>query len=180
MLKLYRQRLRKCRSVKEIKYSFRQTINLLCVIKKMEESLSTCIFFVVAFNLILSFNSLSYGLGYYSTKVSITVAVMFRLLSNQMSFIFICSTASDVINEIRNLKTAFHIALCSLKQNELILSTLFQKLVVFDSVSLTGWKMFNLSKKLILSALGSILAYGLLVLQTSNSENPIDSQEKRI
>ncbi|GFS77521.1 uncharacterized protein NPIL_478871 [Nephila pilipes] len=141
----------------------------------MEESLSICIFFVVAFNLILSFTTLSYGLGYYNMETSLTAGVVAWLFTNQMSFILICWTASDVITEIRNLKTTFHIVLCNLKQNESILITFFQKLVVLDSVSLTGWKMFSLSKKLILTAYGSILTYGLLVLQTFNFENPRDS-----
>ncbi|GFQ63846.1 uncharacterized protein TNCT_195451 [Trichonephila clavata] len=172
MLKLCHQRLKKCRSFEEIEHIFQQATDLMFVIKKTEDSLSVCAFFVIAFNLILSFTSLYYGLGYYVTRASITAGVVAWLFSNQMSFIIICLTASNVLNEVMDLKTAFQIILCNFNQSESTLNMFFQRLAVLDSVSLTGWKMFNLSKGLILSAFGSILTYGLLVLQTLNYKDP--------
>ncbi|GFU71692.1 uncharacterized protein TNCV_3036321 [Trichonephila clavipes] len=172
MLKLCHQRLKRCRTFKETEYIFQQALDLMFVIKKTEESLSVCAFFVIAFNLILSFTSLSYGLGYYVTRISISAGVVAWLFINQMSFIIICWTASNVLNGVMDLKTTFQIILCNFNQSESILNMFFQKLAVLDSVSLTGWKMFNLSKDLILTAFGSILTYGLLVLQTLNYKDP--------
>ncbi|GFS77519.1 uncharacterized protein NPIL_478861 [Nephila pilipes] len=172
MIRLCHQRLKKCHTFDEMDHVFQQAIDLIFVIKKVEESLSICVFFVIAFNLILSFTSLSYGLGYYITRTSITAGVVAWLLINQLSFILICWTASNVTDEVINLKTSFQILLCSLKHSESILNMFFQRLAVLDSVSLTGWKMFSLSKGLILSAFGSILTYGLLVLQTLNYKDP--------
>ncbi|GFY51264.1 uncharacterized protein TNIN_386071 [Trichonephila inaurata madagascariensis] len=172
MLRLCHQRLKKCRTFEETEHVFQQALDLLFLIKKTEESMSVCAFFVITFNLILSFTSLSYGLGYYVTRISISAGVVAWLFSNQISFIIICWTASNVLNGVMDLKATFQITLCNFNQSESILNMLFQKLAVLDTVSLTGWKMFNLSKGLILTAFGSILTYGLLVLQTLNYKDP--------
>lgn len=39
-----------------------------------------------------------------------------------------------------------------------------------DETILTGWQMFDFSKSLILTADGSILTYGLFILQVKHSE----------
>ncbi|GIY32334.1 uncharacterized protein CEXT_461711 [Caerostris extrusa] len=89
-------------------------------------------------------------------------------ISNQISFIMIVWMASNVKNESKNLKTTFQLVLAELETCEKSLTFLLEKIAIFDSVSLTGWKMFEFSRHTILSATGMILTYGLLVLQTDN------------
>ncbi|GBN75537.1 hypothetical protein AVEN_110549-1 [Araneus ventricosus] len=175
MLSLCTKRLFRCRSLDELEYVFQQAMGLFFVIKKLEASFSVCVFFVAAFNLTLAFTCFAYGLGYYETRNSVTAGVVAWLFGNKLSFIFISWTAANVMKELQNLKTTFQVALSNLERNVATL-IFYQKLSVFDAVSLTGWEMFHLSKGLILTTFSCILTYGLLLFQTLNYEDP-DEQD---
>ncbi|GIY99748.1 uncharacterized protein CEXT_48881 [Caerostris extrusa] len=100
--------------------------------------------------------------------MSASAGVMSWFISNKISFIIIVWMASNVKNESKKLKMSFQLALVNLKISENAKTLFLEKVAIFDSVSLTGWKMFEFSKHNILSATGMILTYGLLVLQTEN------------
>ncbi|KAF8763192.1 hypothetical protein HNY73_021397 [Argiope bruennichi] len=176
MLALCTKRMLKCHSLDGLEDVYQQAMKLFFLIKKLEDSFSICVFFVTAFNLTLAFTSFAYGLGYYAMRSSITAGVMAWFVGNKISFIFISWTAAEVMDELLKLKTNFQVLLSSLKPIE-ISNIFYQKLSVFDAVSLTGWKMFHLSKGLILTAFGCILTYGLLILQTLNYEDPREEED---
>ncbi|GFY73136.1 uncharacterized protein TNIN_196161 [Trichonephila inaurata madagascariensis] len=160
--------LQKCGSLEKASHVFQESMKLFFVIEKLENAMSICVFFVVALNLALSFTSFAYSLGYYDMSTSASSGVLSWFLSNQISFIFIVWTASSVVNESKKLKITFQLVLINLELSDQISILFLQKVNMFDSISLTGWKMFEFSKGLILSATGVILTYGLLVLQTDN------------
>ncbi|GFS78463.1 uncharacterized protein NPIL_555861 [Nephila pilipes] len=160
--------LLKCRSMEKVNLIFLESMKLFFVIGKVEKAMSVCVFFVVALNLSLSFTSFAYSLGYYDMSTSASSGVLSWFLSNQISFMFIVWSASNVVHESKKLKTTFQLVLNDLELNEQTSMLFLQKVSIFDSVSLTGWNMFEFSKGLILSATGVILTYGLLVLQTEN------------
>ncbi|KAF8763761.1 hypothetical protein HNY73_021906 [Argiope bruennichi] len=116
----------------------------------------------------MSFTSFAYSLGYYDVSTSASAGVVSWFFSSQASFILVVWTASDVKKESQTLKTTFQLTLSGMKVSEPTSILFLQKIAIFDTVSLTGWKMFEFSKGLILTAAGSILTYGLLVLQTEN------------
>ncbi|GIY49762.1 uncharacterized protein CEXT_734071 [Caerostris extrusa] len=129
---------------------------------------SICVFPVVALNLGLSFTSFAYTLGYYNVSTSATAGVVLWFISTQACFISIVWVASDVKNKSKDLKKAFQLALIELEASEQTSVLYFQKIKILDSVSLTGWKMFEFTRGLILSVAGMILSYGILILQTEN------------
>lgn len=145
------------------------SIKVSYLIHKTEEAFSKIIFFVVTLNLMLSFTSIAYALGYYETTHSATSGVLSWFIANQASFILIVWAASDVKNEASKLKRQFHLALCDAEQDGLNMDRFFYNIRILDSIALTGWQMFDFSKGLILTAAGNILTYGLLILQTEKS-----------
>lgn len=164
--------LKKCSSFETVDHIFRKSIQLFQVIERIEESLSVCIFFVVSLNLALSFTSFAYVMGYYEMTTSATSGVLAWFFSNQLSFVLIVWTASDVKNEFMRLKRSFQLVLSSFEKNEAFTNLFFQKICIFDSVTLTGWQMFEFNHSLIISASASILTYGLLLLQAEKYISP--------
>ncbi|GFT17818.1 uncharacterized protein TNCV_2588901 [Trichonephila clavipes] len=160
--------LLKCQSLERIILLYQDAMKLFFVIEKVENSMSTCMFFVVALNLALSFTSFAYGLGYYEMSRSASSGVLSWFLSNQVSFLLIVLMASSVVYKCKTLKSSFDIVLTSMELSDQTSMLFLQKVNIFDSISLTGWRMFEFSKGLILSATGAILTYGLLLLQTDN------------
>ncbi|GBM28763.1 hypothetical protein AVEN_177979-1 [Araneus ventricosus] len=160
--------LKRCDCLPNVSVVFDYALKVFFVIEKAEEALSVCIFFVVALNLGLSFTSFAYSLGYYDVSTSASSGVVCWFFSSQASFILIVWTASNVKKESQTLKKTFQLVLSDMKISQSTATLFLQKIAIFDSVSLTGWKMFEFSKGLILTAAGTILTYGLLVLQTEN------------
>ncbi|KAF8763754.1 hypothetical protein HNY73_021899 [Argiope bruennichi] len=170
MLARITKSLKKCHSLENAKLAYHRATELFLVISKVEDALSVCIFFVISFNVLLTFVCFAYGLGYYNWSKAGSANVIGWFFSNQTSFISIVCSASGVKAESARLKMTFQAVLSGLKQEKDV-SPLLVKIEVFDSVSLTAWKMFEFSKGFILSTYGIILTYGLLALQSEKYAN---------
>ncbi|GBM25546.1 hypothetical protein AVEN_272543-1 [Araneus ventricosus] len=162
--------LKKCRSLENIKLAYNRATELFLVIIEAEDAFSVCIFFVISVNVLLTFICFAYGLGYYTWSNAVSANVIGWFLSNQASFLSIVCAASGVKTESARLKMTFQAVLSGWKQEEAV-STLLVKIEIFDSVSLTAWKVFEFSKGFILRTYGIILTYGLLALQTEKYSN---------
>ncbi|GBM25553.1 hypothetical protein AVEN_272548-1 [Araneus ventricosus] len=155
--------LQKSHSEETIELAFQKAIQLFLVVTETEDYLSVCMFFVISLNVALMFTSFAYSLGYFEMNSSATANVLGCVFINQISFLRVIWTASKVKNEINSLKTTIQTVILRKKTGMVFL---LLKIGIFDSASLTAWKMFEFSRGLILSTYGMIFAYGLLILQT--------------
>ena len=163
-----------------IESNFRLISEVFHFINKLEHSLSLCIFFVMALNLMLSFTSFAYFLGYYERNSSATSGIIAWFTGNVASFVAVVWWASKVNSKSTNLRRAFLSTIsCSMRKtsdDSKYFLLMYFKCMQFDNIHLTGWQMFNFSREIILHAGGTILTYGLLILQTRITE---DSSETR-
>lgn len=158
--------LKKCYNIDKMEKILKNAMQIFRLIEMMEEAFSMCLFFVISLNLTICFTSFAYALGYYAISPSATVGVVAWFTSNAMSFIFIVWTASTVNSESKSLKRSFIAVLARFEKNSMVTFPIIFRLMQFDNVLLTGWQMFDFSRSLILIAAGTILTYGLLILQT--------------
>lgn len=149
---------------------FYYSCRISTLIEKMEEAMSVCIFFVIILNLTICFTSFAYMLGYYEKSPSTSVGVVTWFICNAASFLSIVWMASNVNNESRNLKRTFMKILHSFEESETIPNAICMRISQIDATALSGWQMFDFSKSLILTAAGTILTYGLLILQVKPSK----------
>lgn len=172
--------LKKSRSLDiQVGKLFELTTHIFSIIDKMEDSLSVCIFLVVTLNLTNCFTSFAYVLGYYSISPSATVGVVVLFICSSSCFIIIVWVASDVNNGSKDAKKAFLLALSRVERGEnQTPSNTLMRLLQFDVTVLTGWQMFDFSRSLILAASGTILTYGLLILQTRLSSTHAELTSK--
>lgn len=175
MLKFCGIRLKKYRHLPlKIYQIFDYSLRISSLIEKMEEAMSVCIFFVITLNLTICFTSFAYMLGYYAISPSASVGVAAWFICSAASFSSIVWMASNINNESRNLKRTFMKILFRFEDNETISPAICVRVSQLDTAVLTGWQMFEFSKSLILTAAGTILTYGLLILQTRPSQETSD------
>lgn len=174
--------LKTLQNCKEFDSTMQKICNILTeifyFIDAIEDALSSCIFFVISQNLILSFTSFAYFMGYYDMTLSATTGMIFWCFGNTISFIFVVWHASKVNAKVFAIKkTLPSIISHVVKINENNCLSIYPQFVHFDVTMLTGWQVFVFSRGLVLYAFGSILTYGLLILQTTLT---IDNDESFI
>lgn len=132
--------------------NFRMMSEVFHFVSKIENSLSLSIFFVIALNLILSFTSFAYFLGYYERNASASSGIIAWFGGNVASFVMIVWWASKVNSESANLRRVFLTALsCDMRSKsndnkDFVL--MYFKCIQFDNIQLMDGKCLTSPGKL--------------------------------
>lgn len=161
-------RLSKCEKYDfEMENAIDSMMKVLSFIETVEKALSVCISLALCLNLALSFTCFAYALGYYNISVSLTSGSIYWVSSNLSLFIAVVWLASDVNIKSSRLGRTFIGTVSSFEVDKgMSPAYMLTKFMQFHVIPLTIGQMFQFSRGIIFSALGSMLTYGLLILQT--------------
>lgn len=146
------------------------TIQIFYLIESLETALSSCIFLVISLNLTICFSSLTYALGYYEADPSPAAGFSALFFANMLSLILIVFAASNTNIAYSDLKRSCIVSISRFETlTQEVPSYLLLKLLAFDDIILTGLKVFEFKKSVFLKLAGTLLTYGLLILQLKKS-----------
>lgn len=152
-------------------------IQFLDIISEAEAVFSKIAFFLVVSNFLSAFTILATTFNY--SKEYVTVAThaisIITFLTSGFSLILTISFASQVSLEMSRNSRLFHLLLDGWKCNGQALSSEFESLAeaikTRPNLRLSGCEVFYFNRNGILAVFGTLLTYGLLILQLKSSPN---------
>lgn len=150
-------------------YILRSYLQFIDSISKIENVFSIVSFFLVVANSLSVFTILATTFYYTEVTAPTRAESFFTFITAGIYLIINISIASQVTIDIRKNAILFHLLLDHWKCNSQVISYEFEVLAKAIKkrpvVQMSGWEVFYFQRNGILAVFGTLLTYGLLILQ---------------